>query len=317
MSRPTSQNISWQQGNGWKCLTSQTYLLYKFTDLPSSVSKMARIRKSGLLILFFNIHLFFESVKSQISASVSIYYDPTFKAQRACATGCYLCYGVWQPSECLALDIGCGEHNVLNGCFCRTDLQPTAYSILSKCVDSACANTVDVQSALSIYTGYCATMASTVVMPSITSSAGIAIASGTVEVVSVVTVTSTPIETTIIYKSSASGQSYCCLFVSLVSLCQSSSKFQLVIKAYTFAGNNITSSIVSTSLSVRTSTTDNYVSSTTVSYSTAPSGLSGPSGLSVSDRIALGVGLSIPLLAIVVSILICRYQMRERSKIDV
>jgi hypothetical protein len=63
-------------------------------------------------------------------------------------------------------------------------------------------------------------------MPSITSSAGMAIATaagGTAQVVSVVTVTSTPVETTIIYKNSASGQSRCYLVVSLVSLRRSSS----------------------------------------------------------------------------------------------
>jgi hypothetical protein len=167
--------------------------------------------------------VFFDPVRAQISATVSIYSGPGYAAQRPCAQSCFMCPTAccMYDYQCFADNFGCGQQNVLNQCFCRADLQPLAYSILSKCVNNACGNTVDVQSALSIYTGYCATMASTLVMPSITSSAGVA--SETAQVVSVVTVTSTPAETTIVYKNSASGQFCCCLVVSLVGLCWSSS----------------------------------------------------------------------------------------------
>jgi hypothetical protein len=189
---------------------------------------MERSRNNPLLLLFISCCLLFDPMRAQISATVSIYSGPEYAAQRPCAQGCFMCPTAccMYDYECFANNFGCGQLDVLNQCFCRADLQPVAYSILSKCVNSACANTVDVQSALSIYTEYCATMASTLVMPSITSSAGMAIATaagGTAQVVSVVTVTSTPVETTIIYKNSASGQSRCYLVVSLVSLRRSSS----------------------------------------------------------------------------------------------
>lgn len=81
-----------------------------------------------------------------------------------CARNCFQSWelGCWIAS--LDTTIGCGDSNIcselaINGCYCRTDKQSVATSYLSLCVSSACTvgdPQVDINSAVGIYTGYCA-----------------------------------------------------------------------------------------------------------------------------------------------------------------
>jgi hypothetical protein len=89
-------------------------------------------------------------VLSDAAPTQSLYSEDLFKQQRSCAQGCFGCC-----SDNVAGDLSCPEP-VLNSCYCRSDLQPVAVSYISSCVSSACSsNTVDIQSATSLYQAYC------------------------------------------------------------------------------------------------------------------------------------------------------------------
>lgn len=91
---------------------------------------------------------------AQSSATVSITAYPEFSAQRQCVQGC-----IWGNNLKINTAIRCAEP-ILNGCFCRPDLQSVATSKLSDCVGSYCAKdgatpTYDLNVAISINSGYC------------------------------------------------------------------------------------------------------------------------------------------------------------------
>ena len=108
-----------------------------------------------LLLLSFSPHI--KQALSQSTATVSIYSNAAFKAQRLCAFECILCgYGTYGQHDCLAAALDCNTP-LQNSCYCRADLQSAAVSYVASCVSSACTNTLDVNSAVGIYTQYCAT----------------------------------------------------------------------------------------------------------------------------------------------------------------
>jgi hypothetical protein len=76
-----------------------------------------------------------------------------FRTLRSCAQGCFgegNCNGVSNQLSCLE---GGG---ILNSCVCRSDLIPVGEEYLSSCVSTMCAgNTIDIGSALNVYTEYC------------------------------------------------------------------------------------------------------------------------------------------------------------------
>jgi hypothetical protein len=100
---------------------------------------------------------------AQISAAQTLYSEKSFNSLRTCAIGCFeMYYGTWGCcNDILSPELGC-PLPYPNSCFCRTDLQPVASSIISKCVSSACQNTIDVDSAVGVYIGYCATATQTI-----------------------------------------------------------------------------------------------------------------------------------------------------------
>ncbi|GAW15882.1 hypothetical protein ANO14919_053040 [Xylariales sp. No.14919] len=101
-----------------------------------------------LLTLLFLIHL-------AASESVSITRVPEYSSQRPCAQGCFG-GGIFTVAGALANGIGCDYHNPQNECVCRLDLQDTADGYLQNCVSRECsANTLDTNSAVSIYDAYC------------------------------------------------------------------------------------------------------------------------------------------------------------------
>lgn len=143
------------------------------------------------------------------TAPISIYSRDDFNLQRNCARGCFQCANVsnLDGHDCIAAALSCPA---INNCYCRADLQPAAQSILSVCVSSACKNSIDVASALFIYTDYClnafATTTQTVTV------AGV----GPTRVTTVLppgftsTITSGPVYTTVVRSSSASSEYRTC-----------------------------------------------------------------------------------------------------------
>jgi hypothetical protein len=91
----------------------------------------------------------------------SIASDTAWQAMDPCARACFQTWvaGCWAP----ALDgiLGCDSNYCLyasNDCYCRADHQPVAVSYLSSCVSKSCTvgdAQIDVNSAVTVYDGYC------------------------------------------------------------------------------------------------------------------------------------------------------------------
>ncbi|KAH6723721.1 hypothetical protein BKA61DRAFT_15079 [Leptodontidium sp. MPI-SDFR-AT-0119] len=102
----------------------------------------------GLLLACF----LFTLLGTVSSQSVSITDESAFSSQRRCAQGCM---GSSDSGPLfLASELSCAKPYD-NSCFCRSDLQQKAESYLKSCVNSACTNTLDASSAVSIYDAYC------------------------------------------------------------------------------------------------------------------------------------------------------------------
>lgn len=136
-------------------------------------------------------------VASATSGTVSLEGSPAFASQRPCVRNdCFGSDTLGNP-YLLASGIDCDSNPVENECFCRTDLQAGATSYLSSCVYSACDQmTLDVNSAVKIYTDYCTsngfTVATTSSPVSTTSGTQYSPATITVTVVQTVSVAGAP-----------------------------------------------------------------------------------------------------------------------------
>jgi hypothetical protein len=129
-------------------------------------------------IFLLSTSLFSSLGLSQTSATVSIYSNPTFTAQRLCAIECILCeYGTYGQHDCIGTTLSCSSP-LENECYCRADLQSAAISYVASCVSSACSNTNDVATAVGIYTQYCETadLTSAFVLPTTTQAVTTALA---------------------------------------------------------------------------------------------------------------------------------------------
>lgn len=110
-----------------KMLSSQTHLL------------------SRILLLLFFVRVAFAD-----TLTVTITAYPGFLSQRSCAIYCYV-----NAFDGQYYDLGC-ETPVENACYCRDDLISSWANSLSSCVSASCSgNSEDVDSATSIYEGYC------------------------------------------------------------------------------------------------------------------------------------------------------------------
>jgi hypothetical protein len=92
-----------------------------------------------------------------ISETLSIQQDPAFPFQRNCVRDCFecgfsCCIGTF---SCIASNLTCDYARPKDECVCRHDLQSVAISYLSDCVISKCENSLDVSSAITIYSAYC------------------------------------------------------------------------------------------------------------------------------------------------------------------
>ena len=171
-----------------------------------------------------------------------------YQSQRACAQGCFYNIDVW-TTNLIASELSCTQP-CLESCCCRPDLQAVAEAYLSSCVESACSSdTVDIQSAISIYAGYC----TPIYPPAVSSSSP--------------TTTKNP-------------ESYL--------------------------------------PSVAATSTIPVVTHTSSPYSAQPNSISGSGaaqGLTESDKISLGVGISIPIFAIIVSVVIFMLQRKYQRNL--
>ncbi|KAI1108037.1 hypothetical protein F5Y14DRAFT_437661 [Nemania sp. NC0429] len=103
----------------------------------------------AIFVLFFLLHL-------AASESATLTQAPAYASQRPCAQGCFA-FNLYKGPDRLAQGIGCDYKNPQNECICRPDLQSDGDSFLQECVDNACSqNTLDTNSAISIYDNYCA-----------------------------------------------------------------------------------------------------------------------------------------------------------------
>jgi len=100
--------------------------------------------------LFIFYAILFQAASSQI---VSIQDDSLWSSQRSCALNCI--DGIDGTPSILAEDYLDCVSPIENSCFCRTDLQDKATSVISSCVFNFCQATPDVNTAVSLYTAYC------------------------------------------------------------------------------------------------------------------------------------------------------------------
>jgi hypothetical protein len=88
------------------------------------------------------------------ASTVSIVSDSGYVGERTCAQNC-----VWHVggSDDLITFLGCSNsEGWQNACYCRSDLQSSASSFLTSCVNKACStNPADLATAVSVYSTYC------------------------------------------------------------------------------------------------------------------------------------------------------------------
>lgn len=86
-------------------------------------------------------------------ATLSIQKEPGYSALRTCAQ---TCVDRGNDNSDLEGHLECGDKQILDSCFCRADLRPTATKFLSSCIVTRCKyNSQDVTSVLNLYDGYC------------------------------------------------------------------------------------------------------------------------------------------------------------------
>ena len=101
---------------------------------------------SIILVIFASV------VVSQQAQQYTIISVPAYEHQHACVQ---YCIG-GEADENLPNALGCPS-TYLNACVCRTDLQPSASSFLTACVNQGCSSDPsDLSSAISLYDSYCA-----------------------------------------------------------------------------------------------------------------------------------------------------------------
>ncbi|PGH08467.1 hypothetical protein AJ80_07866 [Polytolypa hystricis UAMH7299] len=110
-----------------------------------------------LSLLASSTHLF----SAAEDAPISIDQISEYKQQRNCALRCFVRFNmIGYP---IAGELTCPTNPAKNDCFCREDLQPTAVSYISSCVNFQCSSvTRDITVATGIYKDYCTSAGYTV-----------------------------------------------------------------------------------------------------------------------------------------------------------
>ncbi|KAF4625628.1 hypothetical protein G7Y89_g12534 [Cudoniella acicularis] len=81
--------------------------------------------------------------------TVSLFSDSGFEMLQSCAQDC-----VWGQMGSVADTIGCAEP-WYNMCVCNVAQQPKAMGSVGSCITTRCTGTVDVSTAMEVYTNYC------------------------------------------------------------------------------------------------------------------------------------------------------------------
>lgn len=117
---------------------------------------MDQVRISCLVIYLLSFSVSPARTQSDL---VSIQSVPAYQTQRPCMQSCLYggCNAYYVDIGCL---IGCGRDvggNYLNACYCRTDLAPTASSLISSCATASCGGgaAYDASAGVSLYASYC------------------------------------------------------------------------------------------------------------------------------------------------------------------
>jgi hypothetical protein len=251
-----------------------------------------------------------------------------YKDMRPCAQQCFHS-GFCEDDKvagALGCQAGCSTF-ALNSCYCRPDLQPVAAAYLPTCITSRCTLggdlNVEVTGALSVYRGYCASQgltAAQVTNPSVTETPRPSAGDGIPPPAATVT--------SIVYVKVNSGGSrplpkpVVPVFISVRDALALGSVKSLTMTFIRSSSPSSSSSSRSTSSSVTTPTSDRTSpaprtvppsignSITTISLpiesTLALSSGDKGSGLSRADKISIGLGTSIPLLALFVAYLTYR-----------
>ncbi len=116
-----------------------------------SLSCRGSLKIQLLLILISVVHL---SLCLDASASVTIDELPAWSQQRQCGKGCI--QNNYDGGEDIENVLGC----TWNGCYCGTQYQAAATSVMTSCWSHHCAVdtnllTYDISTAISIYDAYC------------------------------------------------------------------------------------------------------------------------------------------------------------------
>ncbi|KAI0191878.1 hypothetical protein F4808DRAFT_465258 [Astrocystis sublimbata] len=124
--------------------------------------------------------------------SASITQGVAYASQRPCAQDCFA-WDLYKGPDRLADKLGCDYHNPQNECICRLDLQADGHAFIQSCVNQECAqNTLDTNSAVSIYDAYCTGAGYVQKTPATTTAApGTGVFPSTVTVTATATVTAT------------------------------------------------------------------------------------------------------------------------------
>lgn len=119
---------------------------------------MTVLRSFRLFVFTIYIAFFLSTTPANADATVSIANQPAYSRLRPCAQPCIWCGEYWLIN-CPGGAVGINNALTCNGldsCFCRTDLQGSAASYLTTCINSQCnTNDVDVSAGVSLYDGYC------------------------------------------------------------------------------------------------------------------------------------------------------------------
>ncbi|PVH85218.1 hypothetical protein DL98DRAFT_583813 [Cadophora sp. DSE1049] len=276
---------------------------------------------------------------AQNTARQTLYLEDQFLPMKPCAARCIAYSTGGCGVDKLANVLGCPyaycekETGAPNDCYCRGDNQAPANSYLSSCIKSACTVgdvSIDIASAVGLYNGYCTsngllaaavtTAPPTTVMPT-TGSANV---NGPTVYVTVYLPHADIGHSKTAVKGTRLVELVLSIWVFLASLwLQGLEKYANADT--TFYRVSSSSASISTSGSKESASSNSFPTTTPPDFPTASSQSgaaatafvvksgNGKEGLSTSDKIALGVGLGVGLLAVIVAIPGCYIALRRGS----
>jgi hypothetical protein len=133
-----------------------------FPGTITTMTVMMRPLYSFLIICLSIFHIFTTASAQTVTPTITAL--AVFASLKPCAQGCITGENTFYPSDYIGNALGCvvqkGE-SILWGpesCYCRTDQQSAALSVISSCVEEYCTvgdHSIDFSSVSSMYAGYC------------------------------------------------------------------------------------------------------------------------------------------------------------------